>query len=58
MFLLTRLYRILIKDKYIPSTCNAYQWLPISSMHICDCKNVCKFPPNGNATKAKQQIIL
>ena len=44
---ISKLIRI-IKKKYIPNTCHAYQWLPQSIYQTCDCSVFCKFTPKGN----------
>lgn len=49
--LLSKIYRILIRDKQIPSTCYAYQSRLQSQMEICDCDTICKFPPNENNSR-------
>ena len=38
----------IIKKGHIPNTCYAYQWIPQSLSHTCDCSVFCKFPPKGN----------
>ena len=46
--LLSKIYRLVIRDTQIPSTCYAYQVGLQSHMEICDCNIFCKFPPTGN----------
>ena len=38
----------IIKNDTIPKPCYAYRWLPHSINKICECSDVCKFPPKGN----------
>lgn len=45
--ILSKIIRTL-KNERIPSTCYASQWMPKSSLEICDCQTFCKFPPKGN----------
>ena len=47
LLFISKFIRIIKKD-FIPNTCYAYQWLPHSLPHLCDCSDVCKFPPKGN----------
>ena len=50
--ILSKCYRILVKDKHIPLKCNAFQWAPLSNNEICDCKLECKFPPGSGNNKS------
>ena len=47
LLFISKIVRI-IKKEFIPTTCYAYQWLPHSLPHSCDCSVFCKFPPKGN----------
>ena len=47
LLFISKIVRI-IKKEFIPTTCYAYQWLPYSLPHSCDCSDVCKFPPKGD----------
>ena len=47
LLFISKIVRI-IKKEIFPTTCYAYQWLPYSLPHSCDCSDVCKFPPKGN----------
>jgi hypothetical protein len=46
---ISRIVRIVSYDSTLPSICNAVYY-EIKDTDVCDCKNICKFPPPKNNT--------